>query len=246
MKKTTAILAILIAIAFVGINARAALILNQSTWTGDVDMTALGTVDWVVWDTDSADKNTEWTDPLSDARVEKAGGTAIGALNTLTTDNPYTQLTKDNGGDEVELNWTDGDAPTSGEATQGLRTGTGTNDGSSLGHGFTFDVTAGPASQTLYVYTGTNNADGTFRAILKDGLGDEIVSDSATLTTDKGIWDVTFSDADAATLTIEWENTNDTGNWDNVQIFGAAVIPEPASLALLCLAGAAILGRRRR
>ena len=249
MKKTTAILAILIAIAFVGINARAALILNQSTWTGDVDMTAQGTADWVVWDTDDQAKNTEWTDPLSDARVEKAGGTAIGALDRLTTGNDtYTQLTKDNDGTEVELNWTDGDAPTSGEATQGLRTGTGTRDGSSEGHGFTFDVTAGPVSQTLYVYTGTFEAEGTFRAILKDGLGDEIASESATLTTDKGIWDVTFSDADAATLTIEWENTNRTGDWDNVQLFGATMttIPEPASLALLCLAGAAVLGRRRR
>ena len=243
-----------VAVAAFTASSHAALILTQSTWIGDVDMTAQGTADWVVWDTGSIDKNKEWTAPISDARVEKAGGTAIGALTKFDAVNPSTQAIKDSNNDLAELSWTNGDAPTTGAATQGLRTGletgvSGNDVVSSFGDGFTFDVTAGPASQTLYVYTGTFNAGGTFRAILKDDLGDEIdsVIDSTALTGDKGIWEVTFSDASAETLTIEWENTTDSGNFDNVQIFGAALIPEPASLALLGVGGLVMLrGRRRR
>jgi len=237
-----------VAVAAFTASSHAALILSQSPWTGDVDVTAEGTVDWVVWDTSVEAKNTEWTDPLGDARVEKSGGTAIGALSTLTTDNAYTQLTKDNGGDEVVFSWTaDGDPTASGSAGQGFRTGGGGSGDSSLGHGFSFDVTAGPGSQTLYVYTGIFSAGGTFTAILKDGGGNEIVSDFATLSSDKGVWEVTFSDPSAAMLTLEWENTSDNGDFDNVQLFAATLVPEPATLALIGLGGAMMLaGRKRR
>jgi hypothetical protein len=108
-----------LAIAFACQAQGAVVNLSNSTWDANVDLTAEGTVDWVVWDTTAQNKNTEWTDPLSDARVEKAGGTAIGALGTLTSDNPYTQLAKNASGTEMFLSWSDGTPTASGSTNQG-------------------------------------------------------------------------------------------------------------------------------
>jgi hypothetical protein len=116
-----------------------------------------------------------------------------------------------------------------------------------VGKGFTFDVTAGLVEQTLRLYVNTFNATGTLTATLKDS-GDATlgtpVADTASSST---IFEVTFSDPDAETLTIDWVNTTDSGNFDNVQLFAATmtIVPEPTSLALLFLGGVALLGRRR-
>jgi hypothetical protein len=111
-------------------------------------------------------------------------------------------------------------------------------------------VTAGADSQTLYVYAGVFNAAGTLTATLKDSADNTLDSNSDTFAVTSGggktRWEVTFSHPSAATLTVEWENATDHGDWDNVQLFGATLVPEPATLALLGLGGLVTIARRRR
>ena len=227
----------------------ASVMISQSTWENDVDLTAQGTVDWALWDTTDNDTNAAITEALSTERVEKVGGAAIGALGKLGTfaDHEARSLPND-------LIWSGGTPTLNGTAEQAvspdaIQSDGAQNNGDTVDEGFTFDIT-GLQAGTVKVYTSNFKAKGTLRAFLKDNANEELADNTGSVNADPGptptVWTIDFSDPAAETLTVEWVNTQDNGAFDNVTIGGVAVVPEPASLALFGLGGLMMLPGRRR
>jgi len=186
---------------------------NQSTAT--VNMTAVGTSDWIVW------SSTAFV-----GTVRKASVTAqISDYTAIGTDHSYT-------GDARSLAWTDG-TPTASSTGDS----SGRYIGGGTGNGFSFTVPADTSVRTLSIYAGGYYSTGTLTATLSDGsAGPYTDTGPGNLT---GSFDqnyvLTYNAASAGqTLTVTWlaDVVSSGGGGGNVTLNGAALAVAPASFTL--------------
>jgi uncharacterized cupin superfamily protein len=163
---------------------------TQTNSAATVNLTAVGTTDWIQWGDATTNRKANVTPELSTYSV--VGG---GAVNTYNDD-------------PRGLSWSDG-TPTA--------TATGDTNGvyvSGLQSGFSFTAPAGTTPQTLTVYVGGFASGGTLTASLSDGSAANFVATTAAAA---GQYDEAFTLTYAAasagqTLTVSWVMSSGTGN----------------------------------
>jgi hypothetical protein len=179
--------------------------------------------------------------------------------------------------DQPERTWTDGTAGTglhpTGNGGANLNPEPGNNyagngsrygisgisyasdysDGSGVGSGYSFSVTATSAPQVFTLYVGNSFASGILTAVLSDGTS---VTYTNTNTNTGGAYvnsaySFTFSDATPGTkLNVSWMETTRYGAYDNIGIeastLAPAAAPEPGQLTAWALGGLGVIALVRR
>jgi hypothetical protein len=218
-----------------------------------VNLTAEGTEDWAVWG------YADWGQSTSLAPdVRKAGGSAIQPLTAHSNGSPRRGLGQFGLYGQSSFDWSDADdlfAPTETGALTGLQ-----HDGQQapwanvVGEGFTLRVPADRFTRTLSLYVTAHYGVGRLTATLTDGAAPPYQADlnGSSLFNGPGVYRLLFqADSPGQWLDVRYVLASPnpalgTGNSSNVAIQAAslAVVPEPASLAWLPVAG--LLLRRKR
>jgi len=161
-----------------------------------VNLTAMGTSDWVQWPNNYR---------------KATGGAQISGYTTIggATANSYKS-------DARSLSWTDGVPTSSGSSTAGAAV-------SSVGGGVQFTVPADATTRTVVVYVGAQNTTGTLRAHLSDASSPDYVANySAQQRRVDGAFTLTYRAASAGQrLTVTWVKANQSAG--NVSVQGAAL-----------------------
>ncbi len=210
------------------------------------DLTTYGPSDWSYWG---------WS---SGAIVEtngKLGGNLIGVPTTpgtITSD-------QDDAGPGVvgKFSFTDGTSPA---ADSNVNAGAGMWDGGSWQDSvpnpeLQFTVPVGPGTNTLHLWFSLDKANGILLDMLDSGAN--VIGTTLNLSNLGGdsrrgyLYKIDYGGADSPDtvsfrLSLNGRQQNDTRIVLNAAALQQAVIPEPASLALLATGGLLILGRRRR
>jgi hypothetical protein len=170
--------------------------------TSDVDLTAAGTTDWVLWGR-----------TFSETRTEEIGAAAIGSLSASPA-----QRFSDG---EIGFSWSNGEPTQSGDDVEtGLYYLTGT---------FSLPVTASETTlQRLRIYVGGWRSRGRFTATLP---GAQSCVDTSQKDEDGG-WAVTYTilfrpAQPNQTLTVTWQREESFDTFGNVRFSAAALDPAP-------------------
>jgi hypothetical protein len=196
-----------------------------------VNLTEVGTVDWRDFATGD----------------RKAGGTRISDYSVVGTLNSETATNLG-----IATTFTDGTPVAERTDNKDTRFVLIAENQGVTRPGMEFTVDAGPTSETLFVYAAGWNA----RTELIVTLGGETqtLSFDAAVNPDSGenhfgaAFRIDFSSAAPETMTVRLgllDFADQPSEWSNAGIKAVALIPEPASLALLGLGGLMVLGRRR-
>jgi len=254
--KTTAIAALILLATFIvgGSVARAGTVsvtyteLPAGTTT---DLTAVSTADWVKWGNN--ENGTSWT------TVRQSTGTPIISSTLVTSGIPPVgttiELTAQSGENMLGFDWTDGDSPAAGSSdTVVTETLAPPQIDYPTGLGLFMTATADASTRVLDVWVQGFNADMLLLAGMSGGESDQTVVSPTKVVGgnnfSSGVFRVTFSGV-GETLTVTAVTLpTASGTFPNAGIFAAAIVPEPASIALMSAAvfalGLFALRRRRR
>ncbi len=166
--------------------------------TTPVNLTTVGTSDWVRW-------------PGTDHKA--SGGSQIPAYTTF---GGVTLLTYTN--DPRTMTWTDGTPTASGSSTAGVFV-VGNNTG------FRISLPADPTVRTLTLYVGGYYSTAQLTATLSDGSAPAFVSPVIGTTGQyDGVYQITYSAASAGkTLIVQWKQLTTSGQYGNVTLQAAAL-----------------------
>ena len=173
-----------------------------SASSGTIDLTSVGSSDWVHWPTGERKA-------AGNGRITNY--TFVGASSAGTY-----------GSDRRAMAWTDGSPVATGSSNQGASVSGG------LGKGFQFTVPADTTTRTLVIYVGTANSTGKLTATLSDRSAPDYVNAGITRITKSwdGYYTLTYRAASAGqTLTVQW-----TVNHTKKPISSAAVRLQGAAL----------------
>ena len=152
-----------------------------SASSGTIDLTSIGSSDWVQW-------------PTGARKATGNGKISNYALVGASSAGTY-------GSDRRAMRWTDGSPIASGSSNEGATAGGG------LGKGFQLTVPADTTTRTLVIYVGTANATGKLTASLSDRSAPDYANAATTRITKSwdGYYTLTYRAASAGqTLTVQW------------------------------------------
>jgi hypothetical protein len=201
---------------------------------GNVSLTTQGSDDWVHWGLSSP----------SSVNRKAAVTPQISALTLIGSGTIPDRFT-----DSVSTySWIDG-TPTANVSN--TTTGVYIQNFDGPGRGMQFTVPADAIARTLKVYLGEFSATGTLTATLSDASAAAFTNTMTGIAdnTVQGVYTLNYAaNSPGQTLTVKWVETGALGAFDNMTMQAATLssVPEPASIALLGLASAALLVRRRR
>lgn len=176
-----------------------------SAYSGTVDLTSEGTLDWAAWGATS----------VSDAEHKASGGGLISDWSVVGGGTVYGYGNSYNSRGPIGFTWTDG-TPTSTQTTPQY-SGVWID---SQPNGFAVSVRATPTPHTLRIYVGTAGASGTLTAHLSDSSAPDYVD--TKLGSSTGYYTLVFnSAAGSATLTVQWVQSSTAGG--DVNLSAAAL-----------------------
>jgi hypothetical protein len=120
----------------------------------------------------------------------------------------------------------------------------------STGQTFTLTVDADTKASQLYLWLGSQNSNFDIDATLTGGASQTVNVGTGANSTDLGLFRIDFTADNASDLlTVDLVKTAVSGG--NVSVFGVqaaalTVVPEPATLGMVAMAGAFLLVLRRR
>lgn len=173
-----------------------------SASSGTIDLTNVGSSDWVQW-------------PTGARKATGNGKISNYALVGASAAGTY-------GSDRRAMRWSDGSPIASGSSNEGATAGGGT------GKGFRVVVPADTTTRTLVIYVGTANATGKLTATLSDRSAPDYVNAGITRITKSwdGYYTLTYRAASAGqSLTVQWtvDRAKYRSSWANVRLQGAAL-----------------------
>ncbi len=199
---------------------------SPNSSTAAVNLTAIGTSDWIHWGEASPNHKAAGGSQISNfsyANTMEANGAFLGSAHSVTARlHPENMGFEGYGNDARLMNWSDG-TPISASNNNGdgfyIDFGTYIVSGR---NGFTFTAPADGNMRTLIVYVGGTNTGGTFTAHLSDASAPDYVDTTALAS---GSYDrnytLTYSaGAPGQTLTVTWAMTSGNGN---VSLSGATL-----------------------
>jgi hypothetical protein len=178
-----------------------------------VDLTAVGTIDWIHWATDP---------PVSTDR-KSSGGSKISTFSTIAGSSLLNRSTDS----PIEFSWSDG---ASGPGQHATNNGTKTSTYLTAG-GYTITVPADLTRRRLLFYVGVLNAQGQMRITLSDGSADPYQDTMWQSTGDQTVattYTVDFSAASPGqTLSLTYSMAKDLDGDSVVGIGSAALTTSP-------------------
>ncbi|MFC5049898.1 PEP-CTERM sorting domain-containing protein [Rubritalea spongiae] len=217
---------------------------DNNPTTGDLNLTALGSTDWMALGDGDESSSTTFVAQKSSVNFI----TTVQGVSFLKSDNNQAGsgwVSSDFNGAPWKRTWTDGDVASQTSFSGNLEAKS-TNADDLVG--LTFDIAGLSAgSYQLVVYGAAYSSDYSFSASLDNGgASDSVTGGSSSLQ-----FTVDFTVTAGQTLTVDYFQTSDnaTGHeHDNVSIqaITLAAVPEPSSTALLGLGGLALILRRRK
>ena len=173
-----------------------------SASSGTIDLTSIGSSDWVQW-------------PTGARKATGNGKISNYALVGASSAGTY-------GSDRRAMRWTDGSPIASGSSNEGTAAGGG------IGKGFQLTVPADTTTRTLVIYVGTANSTGKLTATLSDRSAPDYVNVGSTRITKSwdGYYTLTYRAASAGqSLTVLWtvDKAKFRTNSSSVRMQGAAL-----------------------